>query len=271
MADDSTTPLLSGRESTNSRDTSPYLNKQRRGLGSAPFSLSSESTPLLSHEDPRGISYGTESQETSPVSASQNGADSENLGKQHRRRWPITIAISVLIAAVLLTLVFGFATPSAVKLYAQEAAVFTPQNISFDSATPEGLSVRIQGEFSLDGSRVSWGLARNTGRLATWIAKEVETSEIKVDVYLPEYNNILLGRAFLPAVKVNVREGHSNHIDILANLQSGDVDGIRQVADEWMNGRLAQLRVQGTANVDIRSGILKFGNQAITVNRLLDG
>jgi hypothetical protein len=167
--------------------------------------------------------------------------------------------------------VFKFAAPAAVKQYAQEAVVFKPQRIALDSAISEGVSVRVQGEFSLDGSRVKHPFIRGTGRIATWIAKEVETGKTQVDVYLPEYDNALLGRAFLPAVKVNIREGHSNFIDIVANLQSGDVAGIRQVADDWMNGRLAQLRVQGTADVNLRSGILKFGSQAITADLALTG
>lgn len=269
MTDDSTAPLLS-RASNNSRDTSPHSPKQhhQHEPESPPFHLSSESTPLLRHE---GISYGTDDQRPS-TATSHKTLEAEDPTKQRRRRhWPVIIAISILIVAVILTLIFGFAAPAAVKEYAQEAAVFTPQKISFDSATSDGVSVRIQGDFSLDGSRVRRATVRRTGRLATWIAKEVETGETTVDVYLPEYDNVLLGRAFFPTVKVNVREGHSNYIDIIANVQSGDVAGIRQVADEWMGGRLAQLRVQGEADVDIRSGILKFGSQMIAADLMLDG
>ncbi|OKL59225.1 hypothetical protein UA08_05673 [Talaromyces atroroseus] len=271
MIDDPSAPLL-GRAPTNSRDTSPHPSKQHREFGSSSFILSSESAPLLRHDDSRSISYGTEDQRRPSTSTSRSAVDSEDPPRRRRRpSWPINIAVSSLIAAVLLTLVFGFAAPSAVKQYAQEAAVFTPQKISIDSATSEGVSVRIQGEFLLDGSRVSGALIRSTGRFATWIAREVETSDAQVDVYLPEYDNVLLSRASLPAVKVNIREGHSNYINILADLQSGDVDGIRQVADKWMGGRLTQLRVQGTANVDIKSGILKFGSQIITADKVLDG
>ncbi|EED23779.1 conserved hypothetical protein [Talaromyces stipitatus ATCC 10500] len=271
MADDSTAPLLS-RASTDSRDTS-YSHKQHQQQrpDSPSFQLSSESTPLLRHEDAYGISYGTENRRRSSASVSSNPLwPIEDPSKRPRyRQWPIVIAITTLLAAVILTLVFGFAAPSAVKQYAQEAAVFKPQRISLDSATSEGISIRVQGEFSLDGSRVRQPLVRGTGRFATWIAKEVETGKTEVDVYLPEYDNALLGRAFLPAIKVDIREGHSNSIDIVAGLQSGDVAGIRQVADDWMNGRLARLRVQGTADVNIRSGILKFGSQAITADLAL--
>lgn len=268
MTDDSTAPLLS-RASSNSRDTSPHSHKQdhQHQPDSSPFHLSSESTPLLRHE---GVSYGTEDQRPS-TATSHKTLESEGPTKRRRCHWPVVIAISILIVAVILALIFGFAAPAAVKDYAQEAAVFTPQKISFDSATSDGVSVRIQGDFSLDGSRVKRATVRRTGRLATWIAKEVETGETTVDVYLPEYDNVLLGRAFFPAVKVNIREGHSNYIDLIVNVQSGDVAGIRQVADEWMGGRLAQLRVQGQADVDIRSGILNFGNHLIAADFMLDG
>lgn len=266
MTDDTTTPLLSG-VSSNSRDT-----RQHHRPESPPFQLSSESTPLLRHGGTYGITYGTdEDQRPSSASISQSPLDSEDSSKQRHRRWSVVIAIWALITAVVLILVFGFATPATVKEYTQEAAVFTPQKISIDSATSDGVSVRIQGDFSLDGSRVRRTIVRDIGRFATWIAKEIETSETKVDVNLPNYGNALLGSVFLPAVKVNIREGHSNYIDILANLQSGDVTDLRQVAEDWMSGRLAQLRVQGTANVDIRSGILKFANQIVTTEIILDG
>lgn len=268
MADDSTAPLLS-RASTDSRDTS-YSHKHHHQQPDSPsFQLSSESTPLLRHEGTYGISYGTDNPRRPSASTTHS---IEGPTKHPRsRRWPIVIAITTLLAAVILTLVFGFAAPAAVKQYAQEAAVFKPQRIALDSATSEGVSIRVQGEFSLDGSRVKLPFVRRTGRIATWIAKEVETGKTQVDVYLPEYDNVLLGRAFLPAVKVNIREGHSNIIDIVANLQSGDVAGIRQVADDWMDGRLSQLRVQGTAEVNIRSGILRFGSQSITADLAFTG
>lgn len=269
MADDSTAPLLS-RASSSSRDTS-YSHKHHHQRSNSPsFQLSSESTPLLQHEGTNGVSYGTDNRRRSSASSTTHSI--EDPTKHPRsRRWPVVIAITILIAAVLALLMFGFAAPAAVKQYAQEAVVFKPQRIALDSATSDGVFIRVQGDLSLDGSRVKHPFVRSTGRFATWIAKEIETGETQVDVYLPEYENVLLGRAFLPAVKVDIREGHSNSIDIVANLQTGDVAGIRQVADDWMNGRLAQLRVQGTADVNIRSGILKFGSQAITADLALTG
>lgn len=268
MADDSTAPLLS-RASTDSRDT-PYSPKHHHQRPDSPsFQLSSESTPLLRHEGTYGISYGTGSQRRPSASTTHS---IEDLTKHPRsRRWPIIIAIATLLAAAILTLVFGFIAPGAVKQYAEEAVVFKPQRIALDSATSEGVSVRVQGEFSLDGSRVKHPFIRATGRIATWIAKEVESDRAQVDVYLPEYDHVLLGRAFVPAVKVNIREGHSNFIDIVANLQSGDIAGVRELADDWMKGRLTQLRVQGIAEINIRSGILKFGSQEITADLAFTG
>lgn len=131
--------------------------------------------------------------------------------------------------------------------------------------------MRVQGNVTLDGHRVSQKPVRDIGRFATWIAKEVEIGESQVDVYLPEYDNALLGTASLPTVKINIREGHVNYIDILAELQSGDVAGIRQVADDWMSGRLGELRVKSIANVAIKSGILNIGQQAISADIQIDG
>lgn len=275
MVDDGMAPLLS-RASTDEEDASRangHHHHHRPRSESPSFFLSSESTPLLRHEDANGISYGTRSRTLSSASAASHPAYAEEESSKHRRsgRWPIIIAITLLIIAVILTLVFGFVAPAAIKQYAQEAAVFKPQKISLDSATADGISVRIEGEFLLDASRVNRPFARGTGQVVTWIAKEVETSEMKVDVYLPEYNNVLLGSAYLPSVMLNIRQGYSNQIDIVANLHSGDVAGVRQVADDWMSGRLSRLLVQGIANLDIRSGILKFENQNIAADVVLTG
>ena len=146
----------------------------------------------------------------------------------------------------------------------RKALVFEPDRLSIDSLTSFGVRARIQGDFWLDASRVRRKPIRDLGRFATWVAREAETGESEVKVYLPGYSNTLLGTARIPAVKVNIRNVHYNHLDIFTDLKPGEVEGIRAVADDFLAGRLKQLDVQAVARVPLKSGLLKLGTQTIS-------
>ncbi|KAF2100685.1 hypothetical protein NA57DRAFT_37428 [Rhizodiscina lignyota] len=167
-------------------------------------------------------------------------------------------------------MLLGFMTPEIIEEYVKEAVVFEPTSISIPDFTSNGVQTRVEGKFRLDGSRVSRKSVRDLGRFGTWIAREVETSETDVEVYLPEYGNVVLGTAKVPSIKVSIRDGHVTPIDFLAELVPGPPDGIRQLADEWMRGRLGQLRVRGKAQVSLQSGILHLTKQTITHTILID-
>lgn len=182
--------------------------------------------------------------------------------KQKRKRWPTIIALSILCVAVAVACV-GFALPSAIEEYAKEAVVFEPTNLSIDSLTSLGIRTRIQGTFYLDAPRVHNKATRDLGRFGTWIAREVESGEAIVKVYLPEYDNVLLGTATLPPLKVNIRNQHYNHVDVLADLEPGDVDGIRRVAKDFMDGKLKAVTAKAVAAVPVRSGLINLGDQTV--------
>jgi hypothetical protein len=177
----------------------------------------------------------------------------------------------LLTTAILAILLFAFAAPAVVKEYAQQAAVFKPTTLSIDSTTSDGVRARFEGEFVMDASRVKTKSMRNLGRLATWIAKEVETGESSVDVYLPEYGNILVGNAAVPSIKVNIRNGHHNQVDFLTDLKAGDIKGIHAVALDWMEGRLGRLSIKGKATLHLRSGLIGLGTQIITDTITFEG
>lgn len=169
-----------------------------------------------------------------------NGVSASDSLRSHQkkpRRWPTIVALSILSLAVLTILGFGFAAPAVVEEYAKQALVFEPTKLSIDSFTGEGVVARIQGAFTLDGTRVRKKSVRDLGRAGTWIAREVESEESKLKVYLPEYGNLLLGTAKVPPVKVNIRDRHWNHIDILTELRPGNVKVVRRVAEDWLDGK----------------------------------
>lgn len=152
-----------------------------------------------------------------------------------------------------------------------QAADFKPTKLSLDSLTADGVKVQVEGDFTMDASRVHKQSVRNMGRFGTWIASEVETGSTEVNVYLPEYDNILVGKAVVPAIKVSIRNGHTTHISFLADLKPGPFDELRNVANDWIDGRLGQIRLRGKAEVPLKSGLIHLGKQTIEESLVFQG
>jgi hypothetical protein len=165
----------------------------------------------------------------------------------------------------------GFLASEGIEEYAMQAADFKPTKLALDSLTKHGVKVHIEGDFTMDASKVNKKSIRNIGRFGTWIAHEAETGATDVDVYLPEYGNILVGTAKVPAIKVNIRNGQTTHISIFADLEPGSFDGIRNIANDWIEGRLGQIRVKGKAEVPLRSGLIRLGTQYIEESLVFKG
>ncbi|OOQ82149.1 hypothetical protein PEBR_41813 [Penicillium brasilianum] len=257
MADEESQPLLDEQVRSSSpgpsSGTTTRPDQPRRS-----FELSSESTPLLHRRDNDITPYGTQRR-----LSESDLADEDTPKNQGRVRWPIVISLLALTTTILGILVFAFAAPAVVKEYAQEAAVFKPTALSIDSTTEDGVRARVQGDFVMDARRVKTKSMRDFGRFMTWIAREVETGESEVDVYLPEYGNILIGNAHLPSIKVNIRNGQQTHVDFLTDLTAGDIKGLHSIARDWIEGRLARLSVRGKATLHLKSGILPLGTQTL--------
>lgn len=261
MAHEASRPLLDGQDRSPSPERATHAEESRRS-----FELSSESTPLLHRRDDDLVAYGTE-RRPSVTSEPEDGLPK----RRNRVRWPTIIALALLTAGVLTILVFAFAAPAVVREYAQEAAVFKPTALSIDSTTQDGVRARVQGDFVMDAGRVKSKSMRNFGRFATWIAKEVETRQSDVEVYLPEYGNVLVGNAALPSVKVNVRNGHRNQLDFLTHLTAGDIKGIHAVAMDWLEGRLGRLSIKAKATLHLKTGLISLGTQVMTDTITFEG
>ncbi|PWY86185.1 hypothetical protein BO70DRAFT_361006 [Aspergillus heteromorphus CBS 117.55] len=267
MADEASRPLLDEEprpSSTRRSSTSIGKSSYRADQGPHPYELSSESTPLLVHRDDDLLAYGgTDPRRQSSDHPRDPSPDTSLKKRRGSIRWPMFCALTTL-AAVVAILIFAFIAPAAVKEYAKEATVFRPTNVSIESAMADGLQARIQGDVILDARRIRKRPVRNIGRFVTWIAREVETGESEVDLYLPEYGNVQVGTVLLPSIKVNIQNGHVNHVDFMAKLIADDIQGIRSVALDWLDGRLRHLIVRGTAEVQLKSGLLNLGQQILT-------
>lgn len=261
-------PSLSSKPSERSI-RSQRSNRSERSVHSA------ESTPLLSREVDHS-NYGDDPAHRNDIgsAAASSLRSLQNLGSgkgKKGRRWPTIIALTLL--CLIMTAIIGlcFAAPAVLEEYAKEAMVFEPTDLSIDSLTSSGVKARIQGDFTLDASRVHKKPVRDLGRFGTWIASAVESKQSKVKVYLPEYGNVLLGTADVPRVVIDIRNGHTTHVDFLSDLVAGDIDGIRHIANDWLEGRLGQLRVQGIAQIGLKSGLFSLGTQKISQSLVFKG
>ncbi|KAK4551985.1 hypothetical protein LTR86_010777 [Recurvomyces mirabilis] len=227
----------------------------------------SEQTPLLSNNAQAQDDRSQPQREVSARGSLLNSLSLTN-NKTGKRRWPSLIALAGLCGLVILIIVFAFLAPSTVEEYARQAIVFDATSLSIDGFTSTGVRARIQGDFMMDARRVQRKPVRDLGKFFTYIAREAESGESEVEVSLPEYGNVVLGTAVVPGIKVDLRNGHRTHVDVLSDLQPGDVEGIRRIANDWIEGRLGQLRVLGKAKVPVKSGLISLGKQAIQQEHL---
>ncbi|KAB8621896.1 hypothetical protein FH972_026007 [Carpinus fangiana] len=199
--------------------------------------------------------------ENTPLILRQDGDSHGEVGVEEDSNRPS--AISSLLASIKR---FGarFFAPEVVRDYAQQAAIFEPSSLSIDSFTSTGIVARVQGDFVLDASRVKKQSTRNIGRVATWIARGVETKPADVTVTLPQYDDLVLGMAHVPPIVVSIVNGRHSRVDILSELTPGPVDGIRRMANEFIEGRLGDVLIAANAEVALKSGLLSFGTQTIT-------
>ncbi|KAK5697022.1 hypothetical protein LTR17_024089 [Elasticomyces elasticus] len=228
-----------------------------------------EQTPLLNSSGD-AEAHNTQPQDGSARTSLLTSLQSTG-GKGKKRRWPSILALAILCIVTTLIIVFAFLAPSITESYAQQAAVFTPLSLSLESFTSSGVQARVKGHFSMDASRVEKKSVRDLGRFFTYVANQAETGESEVEVSLPEYGNLVLGTARVPGVWVSVRNGHTTLVDIVAELQAGDVGGIRRVAEDFVRGRLGQVRVVGKADVPVKSGLISLGKQRVLKEMLFAG
>jgi hypothetical protein len=265
MADDATAPLLASSDRPSSRH-SHHSDE------------SHENTPLLLRTDSHIRYDGSEEHANGRVSSPaarslrslQNG-DQTPGSKKEGSRWPTFIAVAVLGLIIIGIILGAFFAPAAVEEYAKQALVIEPTNLSIANFTNKGVTARVQANFRMDALRVKNEHIRNVGRFGTWLAHQVESEESKVQVYLPEYGNILIGTAVVPKLVVNIRNGHTTAIDFLTDLEPGDVEGIRRVANDWLEGRLDQIRLLGKADVGLKSGLISLGSQTISESLVFEG
>ncbi|CAN9375639.1 unnamed protein product [Alternaria alternata] len=260
-----------------SRPVSHKSARSSRSARSQQSSRTTEQTPLLSQEDRDEHQRPDDEDESTPATRSllrslSGGSDKSGSGKVAlwRKRWPSILAL-VLLCLLVIFIMLGFLAKESIEEYSMQAADFKPTKLSMDGLTDHGAKVHIQGDFTMNASKVKKQSVRNLGRFGTWIAHEAETGPFDADVYLPEYGNVLIGTAKIPGVKVNIRNGHTTRVSFVATVQPGSPDGIRNVANDWIDGRLGQIRLKAKAQVPLKSGLINIGKQLVEQSIVFQG
>jgi len=255
-------------------ERSPLLSNRNAAL-SVEDTESLESTPLLSNSTATPRYDGTQDEirrvdTGSTASQDVDGASTKSLNTKPSR-WPSIIAMIALAAFALTVMTVAFFVPAAVEDYAKQALVIEPTNLALESITADGVRARVQANFRLDGQRVQNEHVRRVGRVTTWLVGRLGTKRTKISVYLTEYDNILLGTASVPPLTVSVQDGHNTAVDFVADLVPGNVEGIRTIANEWLEGRLDVVRLQGKADVELKAGIIPLGTHTVSESLTFEG
>ncbi|KAK8086905.1 hypothetical protein PG994_001879 [Apiospora phragmitis] len=231
-----------------SGETSPLLSTATAAKGKSPGNTSGETTPLLSStsDTPRydGDNDEPDNEGASIRSHLSDGSSTHSQKKNSTPRWPSFIAMGVLGLMVIAIIAVAYIVPDAVQEYAKQAAVVEPTSLSLESITADGLRARIQATFRLDGARVANDHVRRVGKAATWVAGQLGTEETTIVVTLPDYENLLLGTATLPPLVIRLKDGDVTDFDFVTDLVPGNVEGIRSIANEWLEGKLGSVRLR---------------------------
>jgi hypothetical protein len=261
MSDSERSPLVS----TPSGRKSPKHISRRASQDSE----SLETTPLLSSDaTPR---YDGDSTRSADIASIADAASIKS-AKTSSWRWPSIIAMIILAILSAVIIVVAFFVPAAVEEYAKQAIVLEPTNLALESITADGVRARIQANFRLDSQRVKNEHVRRVGQVTTWLVGELGTAETKVNVYLPEYNDVLLGTAGLPPLSVNIMDGKNNAVDFVADLIPGSAEGIRSVANDFLEGKVDVLRLRGKTEIQLKAaGFIPLGTHSISESLSLEG
>ncbi|KAM7218785.1 hypothetical protein V8F06_005799 [Rhypophila decipiens] len=235
----------------------------------------SESTPLLtgSSTTPRydGQRDDRDADDVLSVASGTSHAQSSNSTERKSIRWPSVIAMIILSLLTAASTILAVLAPAAMEEYAKQATVVEPTNLSLESLTSNGVRARIQANFRLDGQRVGNEHVRRLGSFSGWLLRTVKTEGTKVDVYLPDFEDILLGSGVFPPLTVSIVEGENTAVDFVADLIPGNAEGIRAIANEWFQGKLNSIRLRGKADVRLKAGLIPLGTQTISESLVFEG
>lgn len=178
-------------------------------------------------------------------------------------RWPSTVALLILCGSIVALLSIVFFAPTAAEQYTQQATVLDISSLSIHSFTEKGLKVKARGTVNVDASRVKNAGVRLLGRIGARIVGKVYVQPFEMRARLPDYQNALLGIADMPAIIIDIRNGHSTVLDLVCKTEPGSLDAIRLLANDFVSGNLHRVKVLGEIDIRIKTGLITLGPQRI--------
>jgi hypothetical protein len=211
--------------------------------------ISPETTP---DDDP-------EAQESTPL-LGRTSSEVESVSPCARRRsWWTIASIAILLVLTINIIVFAFVVPSAAQSYASQATTYAIQNVQIENYTESGVIATAQVNVTIDASRVSSHGIRNLGVFATNIFKHIYTEPCTVSILLPQYNGAQVALAMLPALNIDIRNGHVNILDITSNVTVTDESLAVHLATDYFAGKRHKLETIGETDIHIKAGIIPLG------------
>lgn len=268
MADSERAPLLSADDSGDHHDTHDTHENENDNdnddFESTPLVRSSSGTPRYDGDD-------DQPGDGASIASRGTGAGSIKSSKRRKTRWPSIIAMIILAFIGLAVLVLAFIVPPALQEYAKEAVVLEPTNLSLESITAHGIRARVQLNFRVEAQRVENEHVRRIGKTVSWIVREMGTGKTKINFHLPDYKNALLGSAVVPPTSASIVDGENTAVDFVAELAAGEAEGIRRIANQWLEGKLKNVQIRGEADVQFNAGIIPLGTHFIENSLTFEG
>ncbi|KAK4141274.1 RAVE protein 1 C terminal-domain-containing protein [Dichotomopilus funicola] len=274
MADSERAPLLSADDSHdhhdhhNNHDTHDTHDSHENENDNDDF----ESTPLVrsSSGTPRYDGDDDHPGDGASIASRRTGGSTKS-SKRRKTRWPSIIAMIILAFTGLAVLVLAFIVPPALQEYAKAAVVLEPTNLSLESITAHGIRARVQLNFRVEAQRVENEHVRWIGKTVSWIVREMGTGKTKINFHLPDYKNALLGSAVVPPTSASIVDGENTPVDFVAELAAGEAEGIRRIANQWLEGKLKNVQIRGEADVQFNAGIIPLGTHFIENSLTFEG
>lgn len=213
----------------------------------------SESDPLLPNAEP------LPTYSASPPSSTGGIPASGTLRRGQQERWATVSALTLLCACVLSVIGVAFLAPAAAEHYAQEAVSVDLTSISLHSFTSKGIRVHVKANVGVDAKKVGNWAVRTLGRFGSSVVRSVNVHEFELRVHLPEYENMVLGTAQVPAMTVDVRNGHTTALEFLSDTKPGSFTVVKSLVKDYLSGTLKSLRVVGEVDLKFGKGFLTLG------------
>jgi hypothetical protein len=227
----------------------------------------SEETPLL-RNDSLSTTYNGE---ISPCLPDDGLPKISHTSSESPRRPASRLALIILCTSILTILCIGFFVPAAASQYAKEAVILDISSLSIEGFTDRGVRARVQARVTVDAGRVRNNAVLALGRVGTWIVRRVSSEHSKVHVYLPDYGDGLLGTATTPAMELDIRNGQITLIDFVSEVETGSLDIVRSVVNDYLTGNIGLLRVRGEASLGLKAGLFNLGTQKISEELVFEG